>query len=162
MFRVMAQREGKENAGRLILSKWFEMRTHCANRNLQTAYQLLGNRSDQKLAEFAPARSTHDQALYAVFANETVNLIHGVESTNLVGTSQILLPQIQRHCCESGFSSAVFPLSSNKRIGAGFDRNVCLRRNYVEQPDHRSCHPGLINRHGKQEIQIMQICGHKN
>ena len=50
MFRMMAQREGKENPARLILSKWSEMRTHCANRNLQTAYQLLGNRSDQKLA----------------------------------------------------------------------------------------------------------------
>ena len=50
MFRLMAQREGKENPARPIRSKWPEMRAYRANGNFHAAYQLLCNGSDQKLA----------------------------------------------------------------------------------------------------------------
>src|SRR5580698_7877339 len=97
------------------------MRTHGADWNIQTAYQLLGDRSDEKLAQFSPAGSTHDQASYTVLANETLNLVDRVPATNFIGTRQILLAQFQRNLCENGFRSTKFLLFSDERISSGLD-----------------------------------------
>jgi hypothetical protein len=50
MVRMVTKRQGKDNPARIVVRARREMRADRANGNLQTAYQLLGNGTDQKLA----------------------------------------------------------------------------------------------------------------
>ena len=66
-------------------------RGHRANGNIQTAYQVLGNRTDQKLAYLTPGGGAYNQPFDTVFANEVLDLVDGIPATNLIDARQLLL-----------------------------------------------------------------------